>query len=93
MEASCPVFINADLIAAGLSPFQPETAAFRAARLMWEDIARHAAERRGFAFETTLSGLTYARMIAEWRAAGFTVCIANAWITGSGSTTVAIPRY
>jgi predicted ABC-type ATPase len=72
-EAGCPVFVNADLIAAGLSPFQPETAAFRAGRLMLEEIARHAAENRSFAFETTLSGLTYVRMIAGWRAAGFTV--------------------
>lgn len=72
-EASCPVFVNADLIAAGLSPFQPETVAFRAGRLMLEEIARHAAEGRSFAFETTLSGLTYARMITGWRAAGFAV--------------------
>ena len=72
-EAGCPVFVNADLIAAGLSPFQPEAAAFRAGRLMLEEIARHAAEGRNFAFETTLSGLTYARMIAEWQAAGFAV--------------------
>ena len=73
MEAGCPVFVNADLIAAGLSPFRPEAAAFRAGRLMLEEIARHAAEGRSFAFETTLSGLTYARMIAGWRATGFTV--------------------
>jgi len=32
-EANCPVFVNADLIAAGIAPFQPETAAFRAGRL------------------------------------------------------------
>jgi predicted ABC-type ATPase len=64
-EAGCPVFVDADLIAAGLSPFQPEAAAFRAGRVMLEEIARHAAESRRFAFETTLSGLTYARMIAR----------------------------
>lgn len=72
-DASCPVFVNADLIAAGLSPFQPEVAAFRAGRLMLEEIARYAAEGRNFAFETTLSGLTYARMIARWRAADYAV--------------------
>ena len=72
-EAGCPVFVNADLIAAGLSPFQPETAAFRAGRLMLEEIVRHAGEGRNFAFETTLSGLTYARMITDWRTAGFAV--------------------
>ena len=73
IEAGCPVFVNADLIAAGLSPFQPEAVAFRAGRLMLEEIARHAAAGRSFAFETTLSGLTYARMIGRWRAAGFAV--------------------
>lgn len=72
-EASCPAFINADLIAAGLSPFQPETAAFRAGRLMLEEIAIHVAANKNFAFETTLSGLTYARMIPQWRAANYIV--------------------
>ena len=38
-EAHCPDFINADLIAAGLSPFNPEAAAVRAGRLMLEEIA------------------------------------------------------
>lgn len=72
-EADCPTFINADLIAAGLSPFQPETAAFRAGRVMLEEIRNHVAAGRSFAFETTLSGLTYARMILEWRTKGYKV--------------------
>lgn len=70
-EANCPIFVNADLIAAGLSPFRPEAAAFRAGRLMLEEIRRHVANRRSFAFETTLSGLTYAAMIDRWRADGY----------------------
>ena len=72
-EAGCPTFVNADLIAAGLAPFQPETAALRAGRLMLEEIARHAADGRSFAFETTLSGLTYVRMIERWRAGGYRI--------------------
>jgi predicted ABC-type ATPase len=72
-EAGCPTFVNADLIAAGLAPFQPETAALRAGRLMLEEIARHAADGRSFAFETTLSGLTYVRMIERWRANGYRI--------------------
>ena len=72
-EAECPVFINADLIAAGLSPFQPEAVAFRAGRVMLEEISAHVAASRSFAFETTLSGLTYARMIPQWRSAGYRV--------------------
>ncbi len=72
-EADCPVFVNADLIAAGLSPFDPEAAAFRAGRLMLEEIERHAAAKTSFAFETTLAGLGYARMIPRWRADGYLV--------------------
>ena len=72
-EADCPIFVNADLIASGLSPFQPETVAVRAGRLMLEEMARHAADRRNFAFETTLAGLGYARMIDAWRADGYRV--------------------
>ncbi len=72
-EAKCPSFVNADLIGAGLSPFQPEAALFRAARLMLEEIRNHVQQRRSFAFETTLSGLTYARMIPRWRSDGYTV--------------------
>ena len=72
-EADCPIFVNADLIAAGIAPFQPETVAFRAGRLMLQELAHHSAERCSFAFETTLSGRTYARMIDTWRANGYTV--------------------
>ena len=72
-EASCPVFVNADLIAAGIAPFHPESVAFRAGRLMLQEIARHTSEGRSFAFETTLSGLTYARMVDQWRKDGYVV--------------------
>lgn len=72
-EAGCPVFVNADLIAAGLSPFNPAAAALRAGRLMLAEIDRHAAEGRNFAFETTLSGHTYAPRIAKWRNHGYRV--------------------
>ena len=72
-EAGCPIFVNADLIAAGLSPFQPEAAAFRAGRLMLKEIAYHASEGHNFAFETTLSGMTYAQMIPAWRSGGYLV--------------------
>ena len=72
-EAGCPVFVNADLIAAGLSPFAPERAAIQAARLMLEAIAQHVTKRESFAFETTLSGLGYARQIPRWRQLGYRV--------------------
>lgn len=72
-DAELPNFVNADLIAAGLSPFAPELAAFRAGRLMLETIADYAKRGESFSFETTLSGLTYAQMIPAWRAAGYAV--------------------
>jgi predicted ABC-type ATPase len=72
-EAGCTAFINADLIAAGLSPFAPDKAAIQAGRLMIESIAAHVAQRKSFAFETTLSGVAYARQIPRWRQGGYRV--------------------
>jgi len=72
-EADCPVFVNADLIAAGLAPFAPEAAAFRAGRLMLEEITNHVRRQESFAFETTLSGLMYARLIPSWQVLGYSV--------------------
>ena len=72
-EAKCPRFINADLIAAGISPFAPETAAFKAGRLMLEEIAECVRRGDSFAFETTLAGLGYLAHIRRWRAQGYHV--------------------
>jgi predicted ABC-type ATPase len=72
-EADCPDFINVDLIAAGLSPFDPDRAALRAGRLMLQEIHRRVQAGESFAFETTLSGRNYARAIPRWREAGYYV--------------------
>jgi predicted ABC-type ATPase len=72
-EADCPVFVNADLIAAALAPFSPESAAIRAGRLMLDEIDKHVHRGESFAFETTLSGLMYARLIPKWRQLGYRV--------------------
>jgi predicted ABC-type ATPase len=72
-EAACPAFVNADLIAAGLAPFAPESAAVRAGRLMLQELDRHFAARKSFAFETTLSGKTYLKRIGQWQAAGYRI--------------------
>ena len=74
-DEACINFVNADLIAAGLSPFAPEAAALQAGRIMLTQIAGHVARGRGFALETTLSGLGYARQIPQWRAAGYAVAL------------------
>ena len=67
-EADCPDFINVDLIAAGLSPFDPDRAAIRAGRLMLTESQSRVRRGDSFAFETTLSGRGYARLIPNWRA-------------------------
>jgi predicted ABC-type ATPase len=74
-EAGCPMFVNADLIAAGLSPFAPELAAVKAGRLMLKEIAEHETKGESFAFETTLSGRVYAHRIPHWQAAGYHVTL------------------
>lgn len=71
--AQCRVFVNADLIAAGLSPLAPEEPAMAASRLFLREIEQHIRARRDFAFETTLSGRTYLRLIRRLRADGWQV--------------------
>ena len=65
--------MNAYLIAAGIAPFAPETAALRAGRLMLTELERHFSKRQSFAFETTLSGRAYAQAIRSWQTAGYKV--------------------
>ena len=74
-EAKLTRFINADAIAAGLAAFAPETAAIRAGRLMLAEIAHCAQRGESFAFETTLSGLSYLKHIKAWRAHGYQVSL------------------
>lgn len=74
-EAGLPRFINADLIAAGLAPFAPETAAVKAARLMLSEIDQCVQRGESFSFETTLSGVGYLRHIDQWKAQGYWVSL------------------
>ena len=74
-EADYSTFINADMIAEGLNPFDPERAAFAAGRVMLRMIDEYVCRGESFAFETTLSGRTYARTIPEWQAEGYWVTL------------------
>ena len=80
--AECANFINPDLIARGLSPFDPDIALARAGRLVLECIQQFSATRTDFAFETTLSGRSYVRVIRELRAAGYRIGMFYLWIPG-----------
>lgn len=72
-EANCPRFINADLIAAGLSPFYPERVVMKAGRLLLAEIDDCVANECDFAFESTLSGTAYVKRIQRWKEKGYQV--------------------
>ena len=72
-EAGCTDFINADLIARGLSPFDPDRASIQAGRIMLGQMAQRVKRQQSFAFETTLSGRNYIRHIPRWKQAGYHV--------------------
>ena len=75
-DAGVVHFVNADLLAAGLSPLKPQLAALNAGKLFLGELDRLAKARADFAFESTLSGLTYISRIKRWKAAGYRVEIA-----------------
>ncbi len=80
--AKCLEFVNVDLIASGLSPFDPERAALKAGRIMLEQI--HSLGDRGldFGFETTLSGKSYLRLLNELKQRkGYNIHLFFLWIS------------
>lgn len=76
----CVNFINPDLIAAGLSPFDPDRALIKAGRLVLQQLENCAERREDFAFETTLSGRTYRRILAGIKARGYRLHLFYLWI-------------
>ena len=76
----CREFLNADLIAAGLSPFAPETQNFRAGRLLIDRIKELVQEKQDFAFETTLSGRGYVRNLTEIKKNGYRIMLFFLWL-------------
>jgi len=71
--ARCTHFINADLIAAGLSPLVPERELVAASRIFLREIEERIERGEGFAFETTLEGRTYLRLIKRLRQQGWNI--------------------
>ena len=66
-------FVNADLIAAGLSPLAPSSAAVRAGRVVLQEIDRLARARESFAFESTLSGRAYEKRLKRLKRLGYRI--------------------
>ncbi len=80
LYAKCKNFVNADLIAQGLAPFSPESAAIKAGRILLEQIHQLANERIDFAFESTLSGKSYIPFLKDLKSKGYTVHIFFLWV-------------
>jgi predicted ABC-type ATPase len=80
LYANCRNFINTDLIARGLSPFDPDAGMLRAGRTVLERIAEFTRARTDFAFETTLSGRTYVALLRRAKKAGFRLHMFYLWI-------------
>ncbi|MEI8022478.1 MAG: AAA family ATPase [Schlesneria sp.] len=76
----CTEFLNADLIAAGLSPFAPESQNIRASELMLERMETLVSRRATFSFETTLAARSYVRRIIVWKNCGFSVELFFVWL-------------
>ena len=74
-EAECLNFINADLIAEGLSPLDPDRVKIEAGKLLLKRIEECVASGESFAFESTLSGTNYVERIKKWRDLGYTVVV------------------
>ncbi len=78
--ADCKEFVNADLIAAGLSPFNPEGLALQAGRLMLERIEALAQAGEDFGFETTLAGRSWLPALHRLRRMGYRLHLFFLWI-------------
>lgn len=86
---NCDEFVNADEIARGLSPFKPESVAFQAGRIMLERINQLIQDETSFAFETTLSTLSYLKTIECAKKKGYNIKLFFFWLNDS---TLAIER-
>ncbi len=80
--AHCPNFVNADLIAQGLSPFSPAAAAIKSGRLVLEEIRNFAHKQADFGFETTLSGKSYVNLFKTLKSQGYKLHVFFLWVPG-----------
>lgn len=78
--AQCENFVNADMIASGLSPLSPERERVAAARLFLKELKNYVLCKEDFAFETTLSGKGYLRLIRQLKRDGWNVVLIYLWL-------------
>lgn len=79
-EARCLHFLNADLIAQGISPLATEAGAIRAARLLLTEVRSLLRRKETFALESTLSGRTYLRLLRDAKRAGYRIHLHYLWL-------------
>ena len=77
---NCKEFVNADEIAKGLSPIQPEKVSFEAGRIMLKRIDELFLENENFAFETTLATKTYKEKVLNAKKEGYFVTLLFFWL-------------
>jgi predicted ABC-type ATPase len=77
---NCKEFVNADEIARGLSPFQPEKVAVEAGKIMLKRIEELLNNNKNFAFETTLASKSYKNTILKAKAKGYNVTLLFFWL-------------
>jgi predicted ABC-type ATPase len=85
-------FVNADEIARGLSPFNPEGTAVQAGRLMLDRIQMLARSGESFAFETTCAGRGHARLLKSCRAAGYQSMLIFLWLPSAKQAVARVAR-
>ncbi|HKI70215.1 MAG TPA: hypothetical protein VKA67_11540, partial [Verrucomicrobiae bacterium] len=88
-EVKCLNFLNADLIAQGLSPLNTRAAALKAGRLLLVEFRRFVSCKETFALESTLSGMTYVGLLKQAKKRGFEIYLHYLWLP---NPTVAIAR-
>ena len=76
----CSNFINADMIAQGLSPLDPAKSGVSAGKILLHTLRDKLERHEDFAFETTLSGRGYVRLLEEFRQGGWTIVLYFLWI-------------
>ena len=80
LYAKCKNFVNADLIAEGIAPFAPESAAIRSGRIVLDQIHNFAAQMTDFSFESTLSGKSYVALLKHFKSKDYLIHIFFLWI-------------
>jgi predicted ABC-type ATPase len=76
----CPEYVNADAIAAGISPFRPESVALQAGRVMLARLRELVDSNQDFAFETTMASRTFAPFLRDCIGKGYTARLIFVWL-------------